>query len=202
MLEIIKRLTSSDWIALAAALVAGVSLLVSWRSASYQRMIDNDRELLRQIILTLERAYVSIGEESPSFPPRQSRLGWLTAARHIAAFKTLRAELQTPLHKTLCEEHEEYWRHRFYVMLSRIGSHTYFEWNSPESRQLENIDPTSAAVIFAFSNWPKERKDPLAAFSLKQLIEENDLFSTKFRHFRTYIETRFPRWRESGRVES
>ncbi len=187
---------------MAAAVVAGASLFVSWRTAAYQRKTDNDRELLRQMILTLERAYASINAESPSGLPRQSRLAWLTAARHIAAFKSLKGELKTSLHRKLCEEHEEYWRHQFYVLLSRIDSHSYFEWNIRESQQTESIDPTSAAVILAFSNWPKDRKDPLSNFSLKFLIEENDLFSLKFRHFRTYIETRFPRWSENNGGDS
>lgn len=192
------KLDSSDWIALAAAVVAAASLLVSWRTVVYQRRTDNDRELLRQMILTLERAYGSISEGNPSALPRQSRLGWLTAARHIAAFKSLKAELKTRLHRKLCEEHEEYWRHQFYVMLSRIDSSSFFEWSNPETGQPESINPTSAALVLAFSNWPKDRKDPLADFSLKKLIQENDLFSLRFMHFRDYIETRFPQWSENG----
>lgn len=197
ILKCIEVLDSSDWIALAAALVATMSLFVSWRTAVYQRKIDNDRELLRQIILTLERAYGSISSETTSALPLQSRLAWLTAARHIAAFKSLKSELETQLHRKLCEEHEEFWRHQFYLMLSRIDSSSYFEWTNPETRQPENIDPKSAALVLAFSNWPKDRKDPLDNFSLKKLIQENDLFSLLFRHFRAYVEARFPQWNES-----
>lgn len=199
LLDTIKDLNFSDWIALAAAAVAAASLFVSWRTAVYQRRSDNDRELLRQMILTLERAYTSISEEDPLGVPKQSRLSWLTAARHIAAFKSLKKEIKTQLHRTLSEEHEEYWRHQFYVLLSRIGSSTFFEWNSPETGQQENIEPTSAALILAFSNWPKDRKDPLDDFSLRKLIQENDLLSPRFRHFRAYVEARFPRWDENNR---
>jgi len=196
ILNSISNLRSSDWIALAAAAIATFSLLVSWRAAVYQRRTDNDRELLRQMILTLERAYASISEEDPLGLPKQSRLSWLTAARHIAAYKSLKTELKTQLHRKLSEEHEEYWRHQLYVLLSRIGSSSFFEWNSPETGQPENINPESAALIFAFSNWPNDRKDPLDDFSLKQLIQENDLLSLRFRHFRAYIEARFPNWSE------
>lgn len=202
ILNCIRELDSSDWIALAAAVVATASLFVSWRTAVYQRKTDNDRELLKQMILTLERAYGSISAGTPSALPRQSRLAWLTAARHIAAFKSLKAELKTPLHRKLCDEHEEYWRHQFYLLLSRIDSSSYFEWTNAETGQPESINPTSAALVLAFSNWPKDRKDPLDDFSLKKLIQENDLFSLLFRHFRAYIEARFPRWNESDRKDS
>lgn len=202
ILNSIKELNSSDWIALTAAAVAAASLLVSWRTAVYQRRADNDRELLKQMVLTLERAHASVSGETSCGIPRQSRLGWLTAARHIAAFKSLKVELKTQLHRKLSEEHEEYWRHQFYVLLSRINSSSFFEWISPETGQPENIDPTSAALVFAFSSWPKDRKDPLADFSLKKLIQENELCSLRFRHFRGYIDARFPHCRGIDRANA
>lgn len=195
----IRSLRPSDWIAFAAAVVAAASLIVSWRTAVYQRKTANDRELLGQMILTLERAYSSINDENSLAPPIQSRLSWLTAARHIATFKSLKTELTTQLYKNLCEEHEEYWRHQFYILLSRIDNSSYFEWNNQKDTGANSINPVSAALVFAFSNWPKDRKDPLDDFSLKKIIQENDLFSLRFRHLRDYIEKRFPHWSEDDR---
>lgn len=202
ILQFIRGLDTTDWIALTAATIAMVSLFVSWRTAIYQRKIDNDRELLRQLILTLERAYLSISPNDPTALPLQNRLGWLTAARHIATFKTLKTELKTQLHKTLCEEHEEYWRHQFYVLLTHINNCAYFEWKNGTTGASESIDPTSAALVFAFSNWPKGRKDRLADFSLKELIQDNDLFSPKFIHFKNYIESRCPHLTDGLRDDS
>lgn len=183
-----KGLEASDWVAIG---IAVASLLVSFWVAFIQRRDNRDKELLSQLILTLERAHAAL-RPSPEAPPSRDRLAWLTAARHLRSYYELKSNLKTSLCKRLCEEHEEFWRHQFYVLADAIDSPNFFHSVGTDKVQQENIDPTSAAVVLAFSDWPNDKEDPLDQVSLETLVVERNLLSARVRHFRSYIETQFP----------
>ena len=77
-------------------------------------------------------------------------------------------------------------------MIDRISGEGYFTTVNMESMVEENIEPTSAAKVLAFSLWPEDRRDPLDALSLDALVRDYDLFSPRSRHFRGFVERRFP----------
>jgi len=129
-------------------------------------------------------------------------LGWLTAARHLLGYKELKKKLKTTLYQTLCNEHEEYWRHQFYVLVHEIDSGAFFSWVNPTAMTEENIEPTSAALVLSFSAWPAGQVDPLDEVSFEELVKENQLFSAQYRHFRSYISKTFQSLYERSRYES
>ncbi len=192
MLEFLGNFWLSDWIAVCAVIVAIVSLSVTWRSAAGQRRMQNDREVLNQLILSLERSYSALStNETPRVKLSRDRLAWLTAARHLIAYKELKQRLKTKLYQALCDEHEEFWRHQFYVLLEGADSADFFKPVDLDEMNQENIDPTSAAVVYAFSKWPDGRVDPLDAVSFEKIVKENDLFSGPYRHFHHYVSSTF-----------
>ena len=94
----------------------------------------------------------------------------IAAARHIESYKALRGSLKTVLYKRLSQEHEEHWRHEFYLKLfrnDRITQVSYFEAGP--------IEPRSAIVIYGFAAWPHTRKDPIDILDLEQLFQESDI---------------------------
>lgn len=202
ILNWLSNFEASDWIAIVAALVAAGSLLVSVWTAVGQRRTEHDRELLGQLILTLERSYASLRMPGSTDNPNRDRLGWLTAARHLLGYKELKKDLKTKLYRTLCNEHEEYWRHQFYVILGKIDSDAFFSCADAKAMTKENIEPTSAALVLAFSAWPTDRKDPLDEVSFEAIVKENNLFSTQFRHFRSYVSKGFQSLYEKSRYDS
>lgn len=195
MCQVVKLLSSleaSDWIALVAALVALFSLFVTVRSSVIQRRLENDKELLSQLVLTLERAFNAIAHNGTDAEPVRDRLAWLTAARHILEYRTLKGQLKTVLYKTLCKEHEEYWRHNFYLIFERIHDHQFYSWMRGNGVTKELIEPRSAAVLHRFSAWPEGRADPIQSVHFASEVEKGKLFSALFHKFRSYIEAEHP----------
>src|SRR5471032_1449226 len=92
-------------VAVAAARIAWVAVQVPQKDAESKNHLD-------QAILSLERAYEALTDRGTHVKPvRPDRLNWLTAARHIETFKSLKALIHTPSHRLMCADHEEYWRH-------------------------------------------------------------------------------------------
>lgn len=182
----------SDWIAIAAAVLAAVSIFVSVITFYIQRRSNYDKELLSYLCLSLERMFTVLAPAGETEEPIRDRVAWLTAARHICAYLELKAKLKTSLYKTLCDEQEEHWRHKTYLVISRISSSQFFSWVNANKFSEENIDPTSAAVVLAYSSWPPDKRDKIDEISLAGLVSDADLFSAKHRHFRDYVAEQFP----------
>jgi len=156
-------------IAFGSAMVSILAIYVPWRNT-------HDAEIFKESILALERAFRSLmlnaGEDGQ---PAPDRLNWLTSARHIESYKSLRRSLKTTLYKRLSEEHEEHWRHEFYLKLfnrDRITQPSYFEAGP--------IEPRSAIVIYGFAAWPHTRKDPIDILDLEQLFQESDILKGNY----------------------
>ena len=94
----------------------------------------------------------------------------------------------TPLYKTICEEQEEYWKNRFYVLLGKIDNSGFYEVINPDQMVPENIEPRSAAIVHSFSVWKEGRSDPLDDMSFEEIVRKYKLFSPLHRHFRDYIK--------------
>ncbi len=144
------------------------------------RQLDRDREILNQAVTSLEWAHETLTDGTSSGPPKADRLNWLTAARHISRYYALKKLVVTETYSLVLSEKEEYWRHRFYMLLddSTLGNRTYF-MNTSDPVWPENIEITSAMVITNFSNWPKKTVDPLNEIERETLIREGQPFSGK-----------------------
>ena len=150
-------------IAFGSAIASVLAIYVPWRNT-------HDSEVFKEALLALERAYRSLMQGAePDGRPKPDRLNWLTSARHIESYKSLRDALKTDLHRRLCREHEEHWRHEFYLRISksRIYQASYYE-SGP-------IEPRSALVIHGFAAWKNERQDPIDKLDLEALYQESEL---------------------------
>jgi hypothetical protein len=168
-------MTLLDWVSIASAVFAGVSALVAAAAIYIPARIQASQRTLAQAQLSLERAYDALSKGgNEENPPAPDRLNWLTAGRHIVNYKRLKAGITEAVHKTICEEQEEYWRHRFYICLSSgelLQPWYYMERLAPNPK--EAIDKRSALVVHAFAKWPEGRPDPLDAVDVDKLIEES-----------------------------
>lgn len=181
-----------NWLALAAFLLSIVSLYITWRINIKDRQYANDKDLVEQLKQSLELAFNSLVTSNENGPPTNIRLQWLAAARHISRYRELQSSLKTSLHKTICEEQEEYWRDKVYNLLQRIDDSRFFESINPEEMAEEKIDLMSAAVVFSFSEWKEGRSDPLDKMSMEEIIRKYKLFTPRYKHFWRYVETMAP----------
>jgi len=155
-------------IALGSAFVSILAIYIPWRNT-------HDSEIFKESVLALERAFRSlILNASENGQPAADRLNWLTSARHIESYKSLRSSLKTALYKRLSQEHEEHWRHEFYLKLlkDRVTQTSYFE----EGR----IEPRSAIVVCGFAAWPHTKQDPIDMLDLEKLFQESDLLKGNY----------------------
>jgi hypothetical protein len=181
-------------ISLVSLAVAGISLFVTWRKNLKDRQYANDKELLEHLKQSLKLAYESLVMENGH--PVNDRLRWLTAARHIARYRKLSDALGTPLFKNICEEQEEYWRNRMYVLLSKIESSGFYEAINTDQMIHEIIEPRSAAIVHSFSVWKEGRVDPLDDMSFEDIVSKHQLFSPSHRHFEDFIKAKYPKLAE------
>lgn len=162
---------------IASTAFAGLSALLAAAAIYFPSRTKNDKEILLQAILTLERAHKAlVGQSSPTAYPQPSRLNWLTCARHLESYKALKAQIKIELHKTLCDEHEEFWRHQFYLCLHTPSTPplSYYQEKPPPNKQI-GIEPRSALLVHAFSAWPEGKPDPIDLVDVKTLLQDSDL---------------------------
>jgi hypothetical protein len=186
---------SSDWTSIASAIFAGVSALAAAAAIYLPWRIQNSQEILNQAVLSLERAYAALtNDDTETKPPAADRLNWLTAARHIQRYKKLKTKLASDTHRTVCEEHEEYWRHKIYLCLdapSQLSLAYYTEKLQPERRA--GIEPRSALVIHDFAKWPEEREDPMDKVDAEAIMKRGEALKGNL-GLQQYLEIR-PRLR-------
>ncbi|MDD3847236.1 MAG: hypothetical protein PHC90_12885 [Syntrophorhabdaceae bacterium] len=182
--------TASLIISVISLVIAGISLFLTWWKNVKDRRYVNDKELLEQLKHSLELAYDSLAMENGH--PVNDRLRWLTAARHIARYRKLNSELRTTLFKNICEEHEEYWRNRIYVLLGKIEDKGFYEAIDPRRMVHETIEPRSAAIVHSFSVWKEGKVDPLDDMSFEDIVSKYKLFSPSHRHFEEFIRAKYP----------
>lgn len=164
----------SDLAASASAVIAALSALVAAAAIYFPWRLQQNNELLMQAVLSLDRAYKALSNDGKNVkPPIADRLNWLTCARHIESYKAVKAQISTKLHRLLCEEHEEFWRHHFYLCLDipNIQLSSYYS-EQPAPNRRPGIEPRSALIIYAFTRWPENKLDPIDAGDVKRLMRE------------------------------
>lgn len=158
--------------------------------AKAEAELAQDKEICQQAILAIERAFEALsGGNECSSAPAPDRLNWLTASRQILKFKKLKSKLKTELYKLVCSEHEEHWRHKFYLLLDHddLNFPKYFQDQDYHPVSSENIDPTSALVIFNFKQWDPQQSDPLGEVNKDDIISDGYTLNGLY-GFTKYIE--------------
>jgi hypothetical protein len=136
--------------------------------------LDHDKEICSQAVIALERAYETLTNgNGHKVVPEASRLNWITTSRQILRFKKLKSQLKTDLYKLVCTEHEEHWRHQFYLCFKHDDfiSSAYYKGTDYLPSQ-ENIDPRSALVIMNFKQWDPDTFDPLSEVKEQEYVAD------------------------------
>lgn len=157
-------------------------------------LIDRRNErLTNQAILALERAYEGFTGRGTLTEPPHDRLVWLTTARHIERFHRLKSLLRCPgTHQIILEEHEEYWRQRFYDFVHPLALHIgFFDARpNPSTGESAQIEPASAVSVIGFGEWKKGRDDPIDQINIPQRVAESDNKMFEHRALLMYLEAR------------
>jgi hypothetical protein len=181
---------SADWTATASTVFAGLSALVAAAAIYFPWRNQNSQEILNQAVLSLQRAYATLTKDGEVIqPPAPDRLNWLTAARHLERYRKLKAELASDTHRTVCEEHEEYWRHKMYVCLDARHEMSVAYYNEkPQPDQRAGIEPRSALVIHEFAKWPDGRDDPIDKIDAQAIVKRGEALNGNH-GLRQYLES-------------
>jgi hypothetical protein len=142
--------------------VAIASACIAWTAIKTPQRDRESKNHLDQAVLALQRAYNALTCDGENVRPVPAdRLAWLTAARHIETYKVLKRGVTEPSHRAMCEDSEEYWRHKFYEALDMHNIHeaSYYSENRAENRS--GLQPTSLIVVYGFASWPEGKADLL-----------------------------------------
>lgn len=186
-LAVHSAFADTNWLELSKLLVSILtlaSIVIAYRSyranltkQNDDRIRERDKELLLQVQKSFQWAFDVLTDEGKEAPPKANRLNWLTSARHLLRTKKIADQISSETYRTVFEEIEEYWRHKFYIALSdeQLRSWTYYADQSNLSWP-ENIEISSALVILDFSNWKKDAPDPLKEMDREALIANRSAF--------------------------
>lgn len=173
--------------------IAYFSLRATKKKQQEDSDASHDKEVIVQAKLSLEWAYEAIEIDPESNMPKANRLMWLTASRHILRYYDLRDSLKTSMYKTICAEHEEYSRHKFYLMFS---NHNFMFGNyftkSDKPDYPENIELRSAMVISVFFQWDENTEDPIDSFTVEELVSQNPYrgdLGTGIKHYKEILDS-------------
>lgn len=174
-LELVRTIASV--LTVVSIVIAYLNYRTSQKKSLADLQAQKDKEIFEQAIQSLKWAYETITEGMENGIPDPSRLKWLTGARHISRYYKLKELLLTETYKLICEENEEYWRHRFYVLLDQqaLRNKQYY-MDTSQSEWPENIELKSAMVINDFSNWQESKVDPLDDIEKSSLIQNGKPF--------------------------
>jgi hypothetical protein len=176
--------------AFTALAVYGTTIKRHQEEDAYKRSLS----LLEEFKLGLERAYSTLIDPDDSLLPKRDRIAWLTAARMIIRAQSFKNLITEPTVAHIADEHEEYWRHRFFEAFDKNSSNMdcdYYENKSP-SGDLNEISLTSAAIILEFIRWKGE--DPIDKEEAKDLLIQNaNQVHFSYAGLEHFIEKKSPR---------
>ena len=160
-------------------LVSTVAMCVSgffaWKAIKTNRSDRESKNHLDQAILSLQRAHAALTDDGKSEHARPDRMNWLTAARHIETYKVLKRGVTEPSHKVLCEDHEEYWRHRIHLAVNMYNIMQPGWYDGDYATQKSGLYPPSLLIIYGFASWPENKEDPIDHADLAGIAREHDV---------------------------
>ena len=160
--------------------IAYLNYRTSQKKTLSDLQVQKDKEVFEQAIQSLRWAYETITDGMVDGIPEPCRLKWLTGARHISRYYKLKEFLLTDTYRLICEENEEYWRHRFYVLLDQqaLKNKRYY-MDEAQNEWPENIELKSAMVINDFASWQESKIDSLDSIEKSNLINDGKPFYGK-----------------------
>ena len=162
--EALRAIQALGSIAVACSAVVAYRLYVASTNRHAQEDARNHSgAFLEESKKVLERAY-EVFSRSGLHAPANDRLIWLSIARMLLRYQSLKVHITEPDHQQIMEENEEYQRLRFYVLLDRSRDkfdREYFLGAEDHPQDGEEIEEKSIAVIFNFTKWPDDRPDPI-----------------------------------------
>ncbi|WP_109479887.1 hypothetical protein [Paraburkholderia sp. C35] len=173
-----------------SAIAIGVSGFIAWTAIKTPQKDRESKNHLDQAILSMQRAHAALTNDGRNPHAEPDRANWLTAARHIETYKKLKRGVTEPSHKVMCEDHEEYWRHRVSdaVQMYALRPKGWYEEDRANGRN--GLYPASLVIVYGFASWPDDKKDPIDEADLAAIAEAHDV--RKGNHgLRDYLE-RFP----------
>lgn len=172
-----------------------VSGYFAWTAITVGKRDRESKNHLDQAILALTRAYEALTRDGKVLAPvAPDRLNWLTAARHIEAYKVFKQFVTEPSHRVICEDTEEYWRHRFYVALDMYNILDLAYYEKDTSTNKSELAVPSLIIVYGFASWPDGKSDPITQADLVRIIDQHDLRKGNL-GLRLYIE-KFPKWQQ------
>lgn len=189
-IEVIFKV-ASPILAVCSLIISVFSFRNSRKKNQFDFQTQEDKELSEYAISLLESAYKALIDNGDSVsPPKANRLNWLTSARYIIRFHTLRSNLKTERYKLICDESAEQWRHEFYKLLknSEFNHHGYFSGKQMFNSS-ENIEPNSAVVIVDFARWSETYEDPIDTYDYKETISTRPEVLNGQIGLKMYLET-------------
>ncbi|WP_431023541.1 hypothetical protein [Halomonas sp. H5] len=189
-------MTQSEWMPVLSTSFAGLSAIAAAAAIYFPWRTQKSQKFLDQATLSLERAYEALSSNGQNIqPPASDRLNWLTAARHIEQYRRLKNLIKCKEHQLVCEEQEEFWRHKFHVCLngSRPLLIDYYQ-EKPEPEKKLGIEPRSAVIIHAFAKWPDGKEDPIDLADIESMLKGGDVLKGNI-GLRLYLES-LPSYRE------
>lgn len=187
LVAVVKDLPDSK-LSTAAAICSAVAAISSVYIArrSYKlsvSVIDKDynKGLLEEAQLLLEHAYNMLTNDGKNIdPPLANRTNWLASARYIEQYKDFKSRITDETHRLICDRKEEYWRHKFHLVLDQphFDQKTYYNGGSPKDFT-KSIEPRSAVVIHAFSMWNEQEIDPIEHVNIKEITSNRKLFNRR-----------------------
>lgn len=167
------RMTQAEWGSILSTIFAGISAIAAAAAIFFPWRTQKSQKFLEQATLSLERAYEALSNSGQKIqPPLPDRLNWLTAARHIEQYRRLKQLIACKEHQLVCEEQEEYWRHKFYICLDTQPPllPDYYREQTQHPRQL-GIEPRSAVIVHDFAKWPDGKKDPIDLADVESVLK-------------------------------
>jgi len=158
-----------------AVIAMGVSAFIAWTAIKTPQRDRESKNHLDQAILSLQRAHAALTDDGRCEHARPDRLVWLTAARHIETYKVLKQGVTEPSHKVLCEDHEEYWRHRVYLAIDMHALHQPGWYDEDRATGKSALAPPSLLIVYGFASWPAGKDDPIDRADLAGIAASHDV---------------------------
>ncbi len=166
-------MSQADLISTLSAIFSGIAVFISVAAIYFPWRTQKSQKFLDQATLSLERAYEALSSGGQRIqPPNPDRLNWLTAARHIEQYKRLKNLIKCNEHLLVCEEQEEYWRHRFHICLDAPNPllQDYYQERVQPNKRL-GIEPKSAIIVHDFAKWPNGKQDPIDLANVNSILK-------------------------------
>lgn len=153
------------------AFASFIGLLITLRqqqtAIEKQKQETDGEKYFRHAVTCLERAFSVLSTKDTPSLPVCDRFAWLTCARLILLAKDAYKEISPDCRgiKLLYEGEEEHWRRRFYDLLQPTTFNNdalgpdFFRADNANQRQ--EIYEGSIRIIYEFTEWPKDKPDPI-----------------------------------------